>query len=69
MFDIHVWGWGVHHSLLPRGPGSSLAFICIKSECPGHVGRGGGGGRSEVLDDRCIIVFASIYCLILSIKI
>ena len=30
---------------------------------------GWGGGGSGVLNDRCIIVFASIYCLILSIEI
>ena len=33
-----TYGFGrVHHSLLPRGPGSSLACIC-----PGHARRGGG---------------------------
>ena len=68
MLDIHVWGWGVHHSLFSWGPGNSLAFICIKSECPGHA-RGVGGGGSGFLNDRCTIVFASIYCLILSIEI
>jgi len=34
---LDIWGRGVHHSLLRRGPGSSLAFTCIKSECPGHA--------------------------------
>ena len=33
--------------------------------CP----RGGRGGGLGVLNDRCMIVFASIYCLILSIEI
>ena len=37
-------GGGVHHSLLPQGPGSSLALTCIKSECPANA-RGGGGVR------------------------
>ena len=36
-------GGGVHHSLLPQGPGSSLAFICIKSKFPRSCPRGGGG--------------------------
>ena len=34
---------GDHHSLLPRGPGSSLVFTSMKSECPAYA-RGGGGG-------------------------
>ena len=46
-------GGGVHHSLLPPGPGSSLAFICTKSECPSHA-RGGGGGAG-VSNDWCIM--------------
>ena len=30
----------------PQGPGTSLAFTCIKSECPtqARIGGGGGGG-------------------------
>ena len=35
---------GDHHSLLPRGPGSSLVFTSMKSECPAYA-RGGGGVR------------------------
>ena len=66
---MHVCGWGVHRSLFPWGPGNSLAFICIKSECPGHARGVGGGVGLGVLNDMCIIVFASIYCLILSIEI
>ena len=35
---------GDHHSLLPRGPGSSLVFTSMKSECPAYA-RGGWGIR------------------------
>ena len=42
--DCHVCGTygsgGVHRSLLPCGAETSLAFTCIKSECPGRVRRG-----------------------------
>ena len=51
---------GVHHSLLLQGPGSSLAFICIKIECPGHA-RGGGGGPG-VSNDWCIMVNRLVLC-------
>ena len=62
-------GVGSSPFTFPWGPGNSLAFIYIKSECPGHARGVGGGGGSGFLNDRCIIVFASIYCLILSIEI
>lgn len=51
-----TYGWGgsrVHHSFFSRGLGTSLAFTCIKGECPGHArggkGRGfrGGGGSND----------------------
>ena len=66
MLDIHVWGWGVHHSLFPWGPGNSLAFICIKSECPGHAwGVGGGvfgGFKWQVHNSLCLnLLFNFVY--------
>ena len=32
----------------PQGPGTSLAFTCIKIECPTQVPMGGGGGGRGV---------------------
>ena len=46
-------GGGDHHSLLPRGPGSSLVFTSMKSECSAYA-RGGGGGPG-VSNDWCIM--------------
>ena len=31
------------------GPGTSLAFTCIKTECPTQARMGGGGGGGEVV--------------------
>ena len=63
-------GVGSSPFTFPLGTGEFTGFICIESECPGHArGVGGGGGGSGFLNDKCIIVFASIYCLILSIEI
>ena len=36
-------GGGMHHSLIPWEPGTSLTFTCIKSECPAQARIGGGG--------------------------
>ena len=37
----------------PHGPGTSLAFTCIKSECPtqARIGGGGVGGGVGVSND------------------
>ena len=48
-------GGGDHHSLLPRGPGSSLVFTSMKSECPAYARGGGGGGGPGVSNDWCIM--------------
>ena len=50
-------GGEVHHSW-PKGVENSLAFTCIKSECPCHLQRRGGveGGEGglRVSNDCCI---------------
>ena len=37
-------GGEAHHSW-PKRVENSLAFTCIKSECPGHLQRRGGGRK------------------------
>ena len=52
---MHCRGGGKHHSLLSLG--TSLAFTCIKSECPSQAwigAKGGGGGSSGISNDWCI---------------
>ena len=50
-----------HHSLLSTGPGTSLTFTCIKSECPAQAWMGGRGAR--VSNVWCIISSNNIiYC-------
>lgn len=46
-------GGEVHHSW-PKGEENSLAFTCIKRECPGHPQSRGGGGILRVSNDCCI---------------
>ena len=45
MFVLNSGDGGVHHSpLSPRGPGTTLALTCIKSECPAQARMGGAPG-------------------------
>ena len=55
------WGGGAHHSLLPRELGSSLAFTCMKSECPAHA-RGGGGMRGFRMTGALLFAFLIGIC-------
>ena len=48
---VHHVGSGeftIHFSPGDRGPGTSLAFTCKKSECLAHARAGGGGGGGGV---------------------
>ena len=62
-------GVGSSPFTFPLGTGEFTGFHLHKKWMPWSCPRGGGGGGSGFLNDRCIIVFASIYCLILSIEI
>ena len=56
-------GVGSSPFTFPWGPGNSLAFIYIKSECPGHA-RGGGFGvfKWQVHNSLCLnLLFNFVY--------
>ena len=40
----------------PQGPGSSLAFNCIKIECPTQARMGGGGGEFQMTGALILLV-------------